>query len=857
MDSNMNCIPQELKELRQWVCYRIEERDGNPTKVPYRTDMVGRGHARPNDPSTWHTFDEVVDALSRPKNRFDGIGFVISKDDPYVFIDLDHVIKDGEIEPWAQEMIERVGSYTEYSRSGSGIHIIARAKKPGSRCRVSSKPKFEIYDETRLVVFTGRVWHDDLTQVTGAQQVTDEIYKEMFGDIISEEKGDSHAGSKGKRKKPSGGNLSDSQLIQKAMSASNGIKFSKLWNGNVGDYNGDASSADMALACMLAFYTDKDPGRMDKLFRMSGLMREKWDELRGTQTYAQITIDAAIGMTKETYGARAGRRSCESSGGGISLHGPDGEPLNDMGNARRLVSKHGETLRYCHDAGRWYCWDGRRWDKDESSDVVRKAKSVVEDMLKQAVSMRQIAEAENDTEGEELAKSFERHALSSGNHRRILAKVSQAESELNISILAKQLDSDKWALNCANGTVDLRSGVMHAHDRAELISKVSPIAYDPEAKCPTWEKFIAEIFENDEDLIRFVQQACGYTLTGDTREQLFFILHGCGSNGKSTFITALRDIWGDYETKTSTDTLVEKNNSSNTNDLAALRGARLVCAIETSAGKRLAESLVKELTGQDAVTARFLYQEFFTFVPVFKLWLACNHVPVVQGQDYGIWRRIRLIPFNVQFQDPEHPTGPYKDKSLSDKLRGEYEGVLAWLVRGCLDWQKDGLSTPKAVRAATGKLQQDMDVLGGFLGECCVFDKSAQTTAKELYSAYCQWADTNGEKPLSQRWFGLRLSERGNIESYRTMYTRFWRGITLSLGSSLGSTLVTSPDESSCASREHSITVPLQGGKLATEGAQGSQGAQDVQSVGHFDSAGIFVQVNDSMDMADYQNYRN
>jgi len=776
----MNNIPQELKDLRQWVCYRIEERDGKPTKIPYRTDRAGRGNAKSNDPSTWHTFDEVVVAAAKPINKFDGIGFVLSESDPYVFIDLDHVVDDGELAPWAREMIERVDSYTEFSQSGSGIHIIARAKKPGPRCRTHSKPQFEIYDDVRLVVFTGRLWDKSPTQINDAQQVVRDIYFEVFGENprnIPPKETEKNA-------RPVG--MSDPALIEKAMSASNGDRFSRLWNGNTGDYNGDASAADMALACMLAFWTGKDPARMDRLFRESGLMRDKWDEHRGSQTYGQITVDAAIGMTKETYADQAGKRRgkghARSSGASADVdapHGPDGEPMNDLGNARRLVKKHGETIRFCHDAGKWFCWDGRRWVKDETSEIVRKAKCVVDDMLRQAVAMRSAAESKADDGSLEAAKSFERHAVSSGNHRRILALISQAESEPGITILAGDLDADHWAFNCANGTIDLRTGELRQHNRADLISKISETNYDPNAQCPMWEKFIAEVFVNDDELVHFVHQACGYTLTGDTREQLFFILHGCGSNGKSTFITVLRDILGDYETKTSTDTLVEKNNSSNTNDLAALRGARLVSAIETSAGKRLAEALVKELTGQDAVTARFLYQEFFTFLPVFKLWLACNHVPVIQGQDFAIWRRIRLIPFNVQFQDADHPTGPYKDKALSDKLKSEHEGILAWLVRGCLDWQNDGLSTAKAVRAATGKLQKDMDVLGGFLDECCVFESGAAVAARKLYSAYCSWAENNGERPLSQRWFGLRLSERGTCESYRTMSARCWRGVGL------------------------------------------------------------------------------
>lgn len=458
--------------------------------------------------------------------------------------------------------------------------------------------------------------------------------------------------------------------------------------------------------------------------------------------------------------------------------GIDGEPLNDLGNARRLVKKSGDSIRFCYDAGRWYNWDRKRWSRDETGEIVRKAKEVVDSMYAQALAAKKKAEAEADDEALEAAKIFERHAITSGNHRRIMAMISQAESEPGVPILANELDRNKWLFNCTNGTIDLVTGQLRQHNRADLMSKISPIAYAPDAKCPTWERFLREVFQGDEELIRFVHAASGYTLTGDTREQVFFILHGCGSNGKSTFIMALRDIFGDYETKTSTDTLIEKN-SNNTNDIAALRGSRFVNAIETSAGKRLAEALVKELTGQDAVSARFLYQEFFTFVPVFKLWLACNHVPVIQGQDHGIWRRVRLVPFGVQFRESEEPVGPYKDKSLSEKLRAEYEGILAWLVRGCLDWQEVGLPMAKAVRAATGKLQQDMDVLGGFLAECCAFEKSAEVSAKMLYSAYCQWAEGNREKPLSQRWFGLRLSERGTCERIHRRTGWFWIGICL------------------------------------------------------------------------------
>lgn len=829
-------IPGELKTLRQWVCYRIEERNGIPTKIPYRTDRAGRGNAKTNDPATWHTFEEVIEAAAKPANRFDGIGFVLCQADPYVFIDLDHVVTEQQIEPWAREVVEQIGSYAEFSQSGSGIHIIARAAKPGPRCRTASHPKFEIYADRRLVVFTGKLIAGVAPGIRQAEEAVVTIYRSIFGEDTDN---DVPPKETVRNARPNG--MSDPVLIRQALSASNGEKFLRLWNGDIGDYNGDRSSADMALCCMLAYWTDKDPVRMDRLFRESGLMRPKWDERHGTQTYGQMTVQRANAKVRQTHSDCAGRRgekrsrnpSRTASSGNVA-HGPDGEPLNDLGNARRLVNKHGEDIRYCHNAAKWFCWDGRRWAMDETGEIFRRAKAVVDDLLKLAVAMRKSAEASSDESALELAKMFERHAVASGNDQRIKAMISQARSEPQVTILADDLDGDPWLFNCSNGTIDLRTGELRPHSRRDLISKLGGIAYSPDAACPVWQRFLSDIFEDDDELIRFVQCAGGYSLTGDTREQVFFILHGCGSNGKSTFIGALRDVLGDYESKTSTDTLIEKNNSNNSNDVAALRGARLVSTIETSAGRRLAEALVKELTGQDAVTARFLYKEFFTFVPVFKLWLACNHVPVIQGQDHGIWRRIRLVPFGVQFREPDEPAGPYKDKALPEKLKAEYEGILAWLVRGCLDWQKNGMPAAKAVRLATGKLQQDMDVLGGFFAECCVFGPRVFVTAKDLYSAYCRWAEDNGEKPLSQRWFGLRLSERGTCESIRTRTGRSWRGI------GLRSERPEDPTDGEPEGVNHVNDVPLDSEKslscahtraihasqeIASQGAQGSQNA--------------------------------
>lgn len=459
--------------------------------------------------------------------------------------------------------------------------------------------------------------------------------------------------------------------------------------------------------------------------------------------------------------------------------GPDGELLNDLGNARRLVKKFGDRIKYCSDGGYWIVWDGTRWAKDKTGGLVRMASSIVDDMSEESNRLLDSASSDDDFR---IARNYERHATQSGNHRRILAMISQSESTDGICVLAGDLDADPWLFNCANGTIDLRIGVLRPHNQANLITKISPVSFEPNATSPTWEKFISEVFQGDEELISFVQQAGGYTLTGDTREQVFFILYGLGSNGKSTLIEALREIMGDYQTKTQTDTLTEKRSPSSgpNNDIAALHGARFVSAIEANANRKLAESLVKELTGDDTVTARFLHKEFFEFKPQFKLWLACNHAPKIEGQDAGIWRRVRVIPFNVRFYRPEESaTGPYRDGTLKDRLREEYSGVLSWLVQGCLDWQRYGLSSPESVMAATSEQRTTMDPLGGFFAEYCVINPKCQVQATELYQEYLKWSDATRERAMSQRWFGLRLAERGSFIKEQHRDGIYWIGIGL------------------------------------------------------------------------------
>ena len=290
--------------------------------------------------------------------------------------------------------------------------------------------------------------------------------------------------------------------------------------------------------------------------------------------------------------------------------------LTDLGNAERLVDRHGADLRFCHAWGKWLVWDKQRWNPDTTDEIKRRAKDTVRGLYAEAATI----------EEEEIRKALIKHALKSESEHRINAMVALAESEPGVSVTPDQLDSDPWFLNVGNGTLDLKTGELRLHQRENLITKLAPVEYDPDAKCPLWKAFLDRIMAGNADLKKFLQKAAGYVLTGDTREQCLFIFYGVGANGKSTLLIVLQAAMGDYATTTPTESLMLKQGGSVPNDIARLVSTRLVCAVEAEEGKRLAEVLIKQMTGQDRLTARHLYREFFEFTPQFKIVLAANHL---------------------------------------------------------------------------------------------------------------------------------------------------------------------------------------------------------------------------------------
>ncbi|MFA5111472.1 MAG: phage/plasmid primase, P4 family, partial [Desulfobaccales bacterium] len=400
---------------------------------------------------------------------------------------------------------------------------------------------------------------------------------------------------------------------------------------------------------------------------------------------------------------------------------------------------------------------------DDTGEVARRAKDTA----------RQIHNEANNAVDDDHYKAILKWALRSEAENRLGAMIDLARSEPGIPVLPEDLDADPWLLAVANGALDLRQGSVRPAAPADLLTRLAPVAYDPAAQAPTWERFLADVMDGDREMISFLQRAIGYSLTGDTREQVIFFLHGVGANGKSTFLDALGAMLGDYSCNTPTETLMTRAKGAIPNDVARLRGARFVTAIEAEEGQRIAEVLLKQLTGGDVVSARFMRAEWFDFRPEFKIWLATNHKPIIRGADHAIWRRIRLVPFEVTFPDE------FQDRDLPAKLRAELPGILAWAVRGCLEWQRTGLGVPDKVRAATADYRSEMDVLTLFLDDCCLVKPTAQAKAGALYSAYEAWCQANGERAMAKRSFGLRLGERGLVQDKGTGGTRLWRGLGL------------------------------------------------------------------------------
>lgn len=426
---------------------------------------------------------------------------------------------------------------------------------------------------------------------------------------------------------------------------------------------------------------------------------------------------------------------------------------SDIANARRLAARHGADLRYTPERG-WFVWDGRRWAADEKAvQVQARAKET-------AVA---IFDEVKDAPDRDVRY---RHAKRSQSKAAIEAMIWLARSEPGIPMRLTDFDADGWLLNVANGTVNLRTGQLQQHRREDLMSNIVDVPFDRDASCELWDGFLWRVTDRNQDLYDYLRRFVGHLLAADTSEQSLHFLYGLGANGKTVFSEVLMRLLGDYAVAVSPDLIMMRRHGGIPNDVARLRGVRAAFMNETSQGARFDEAKLKDLTGGDTLSARFLHAEFFDFRPTHRIVIRGNHKPAINGTDEGIWRRLRLVPFTVSIPEDE------QDRDLLHKLETELPGILQWAIAGCLEWQRDGLKPPDIITDAVRAYRQESDVLGHFIDEACEVRPLAQVKSSAFFSAYQGFCERSGERwipakdlpaEMQRRGFGWRRTKAGGL----------------------------------------------------------------------------------------------
>jgi putative DNA primase/helicase len=758
-------IPLELRELRQWGLYR---KTWSEEKQKYSKEPVNphSGYlGKSNDESTWSDFQTALTAID--KFNADGLAFYFKP--PYIGIDLDDIGDDldrylqGDIESnIVHVFMNATKTYSEISMSGKGIHIIGKAKIPGERRR---KGNVEMYTEGRFFAITGNFFgsNSEISEIPETQMSF--LYKRYLdnGNII-----------KGNFKKSEwieGNDLTVSEIIQTALNSRNGHRFKLFMDGGWEKLYTSQSEADLAFANDLAFWTAGDFEKMDEIFRMSAMMRDKYDRKTGKTTYGIGILNKAISESSNHYSGKKVEDSYSLVIPGITTD--EAMPkkyysFDDTGNAERYLDLFGNFTKYSYVNKVWYYYNGKNWEQDNIGAVRRWVDMTVDVLKNEPVN---VPKGVSDDDKEKLIEAKAKFVKRSRNNAG--KEAMMRELKHNTAALPYEFDSDDMLLNAQNGYIDLSNGILYDHDIKKMFTRISNVEYTDKTDCPRWELFLEQVFDNDKELIRFVQKAVGYSLTASVKEQVMFFIYGNGRNGKSVFLDIISELMGTYGMSMQADSLMVKRggSSGHNEDIARLDGARFVTSSEPNEGVRLDEGLIKQLTGGDPVSASFKGGHVFDYKPQYKLWVATNHKPIIRGNDDGIWRRLPLIPFTVQIPLDK------VDKNLSSKLRLELPGILNWAVEGCLMWQREGLMPPESIQRATLEYRKEMDVVGSFIDECCEVGSGLKIGATEIYKVYDKWAKEMNEHSFSQTQFGKKMADR--FIKTKSGGKMIYKGITL------------------------------------------------------------------------------
>ena len=733
MKTKIENIPAELKKLNNWVCWRgVDKTPKNPS--------TGK-NAQSNNPKTWGTFEQACKACDT--FGFDGLGFMFDGKSGYFGVDLDHCLDDVDL---CDEFVETLQSYAEISKSGTGLHIICKGVLPDGARR---KGNVEMYSSGRYFICTGNIYNPAYVHVKDCTEPIKVLHSKYLPSSTP----------KIQVRRQAVVDLEDYEVIDKARNCKTGQLFSMLYAGQWEGLYRSQSEADLALCNHLAFWTGRNETQMDRIFRTSGLMRDKWDKKRGTETYGSLLIMKACADCADVYEPRV-----ESDDTSLAVaFFKDGKvgakddnkkayDMTDTGNAHRLYDRFGNIIHYSYNRKKWYVWTEKQWVLDESGAIKKLADEICEDLKRDAVNIP-------DDDLQEKALKFAKKTAGSNAKE---AMIKECQHLYDIPISPDLMDAFPDYLNVQNGIVNLKNGELMPHESICLMSKICNAEYDEKRRKPKmWLKFLNDVTGGDKKLQDYIQKCVGYSLSGSNREQCAYFLYGMGNNGKSTFLDTISDLMGTYASNAQPDTLMLQSRLGSSggganSDIARLKSARFVTCEEPDQGVRLNEGLFKQLTGGSKVTCRFLYGDEFEYTPEFKIWVATNHKPVVRGTDVGIWRRIKLIPFEVNI--PKEKV----DKNLKYKLRKEFPQILAWAVEGCIKWQAEGLEEPECVIEATKDYKQEMDLIAGFVEQCLIIDYSdgEKIMASDLFALYIKWAKANNEYELSAKKFGMEIIKK-------------------------------------------------------------------------------------------------
>ena len=812
-------IPEEIKKLPQWILWRYEivtKKNGEKdvSKPPKWLDGDLVANSKSTDRSTWKTFENAVYDIEKankrmtPEYTIDGVGFVFVEGSGYVGIDIDDCVVDGHIKQWGLEIILSMPqTYWEYSPSGTGVKGIVKAVKKTDKCsKKYHDGKIELFSKERYFTITSNKLTDAPCFCGEYQNEFDALVEKVWGtptelsptptkmkaaqsDMFvntsttppKQTPVDISSGTISTGEKVDGWDivqsqkLSDQELLTLAVKSKNGDKFQSLWNGNTHGYIGkggmaDHSAADMSLMNYLAFWTGKDKDRMVSMFMSSKLYRpgEKADG------YVERTADRAVSDTRQTFDGISNPimstgDNADSGTGFVEIKNmkvPNCLGRNDQGNAQRLAFYYGGDLRYINNYG-WMVWNGKIWERQHLKAVA----------MAQSVSQRIHLERDACTRlsgGSESGadNSILQWASASKNQAKVESMLAAARSMAPFTLDIKSLDVDPFLLSVDNGTLNLQTGELQPHKREDYITCISPVVYDQNAQCPQFEKFLGRMFNDNKPLMDYVLDMLGYCLTGDTNIQRFWVLWGAGANGKSTLLNAVQYIMGEYYLTASSNLMVGDNREHQTIQ-ASLKGKRLVVCQETEAGESFKAQLLKKLTGDKTITARFLYQDFFEFKRTNKLLLVTNNVPKLSDNGASMARRLKLIPCIVEIPLSE------QNESLSDILQTEASGILNLLLNGCRRALASKLKVePEEITSVTETYRRDNDPVYNYLVEKTIKDPDGWVSSEAIYGSYKWYSESLGDEPVDGPTFFRCLSRQG-YNPERRRHTRGWLGLKI------------------------------------------------------------------------------